>query len=178
MLTEGHRAPHHPVRIAAAREAAEIAGNQSSDRTLTFQRMKSKTKKRIHRTSSIDNTLTLTFLTLEERLRRLRRAAITKEEKKPSHQRVDDKLKSNEMLQELDQGGASKELLVDMKFLFQSVFVFLRAPDPTDPPHRVINRSLHWKVSICWLVAVISPRSIIPHIMIIEQQDLLPTAWM
>ena len=40
----------------------------------------------------------------------------------------------------------SKELLVDMKFLFQSVFVFLRAPDPKDPPHRVINRSLHWEI--------------------------------
>lgn len=128
--------------------------------------MRSKSKYRIHRNSSNDisaatqndNIVTLTFLTLEERLRCLRHAAASKNANRLSHAQgiVTPILKSKEMLQDIDhsdssseQGCPSKELLVDMKFLFQSVFIFLRAPDPADPPHRVINRSLHWRVSIC-----------------------------
>ena len=96
--------------------------------------------------------MTLTFLTLEERLRRLRRAAVSKDASKAMGSRRRAMSNDSEMMQlgadehHEEHSDLSKELLVDMKFLFQSVFVFLRAPDPKDPPHRVINRSLHWKI--------------------------------
>ncbi|KAL7543443.1 hypothetical protein ACHAXR_012723, partial [Thalassiosira sp. AJA248-18] len=133
------------VRLAAAKEAAETRAIQSPIRPL--QLIRTKTKKRILRPRANDNNLTLTFITLEERLRILRRAAVSKE--KNSTRNV---LKDKEMLQTIDhsaspeQGESTKDLLVDMKYLFQSVFVFLRAPDPKDPPYRVINRSLHWVI--------------------------------
>ncbi len=144
-------------RLAAANEFRDGSANRSP-RPLQLQLMMSKKKKRIQRTedknSSADNIVTLTFLTQEERLRRLRHSAVSKNAVKPigKNPNISEVLKS-EMVQEIDhassskQGACSDEVLVDMKFLFQSVFVFLRAPDPTDPPHRIINRSLHWRVS-------------------------------
>ena len=149
------------IRLAAAKEAAETRAIQSPTRPLQLIRTKSKI--RVQRAGSNDtsanlsndNGVTLTFLTLEERLRRLRRAAVSKNAMGPSVETTNTRniLKRKEEFQEIDrstsleQGDSSKDLLVDMKLFFQSVFIFLRAPDPEDPPHRIINRSLHWVVS-------------------------------
>jgi hypothetical protein len=136
-------------RLAAANESIEVRSNQSP----RLQLMINKKKKRIQRTHTddimpIDNCVTLTFLTQEERLRRLRCAAVTKIASKPFGENAEiRKVSKTEMVREIsEQGHCSSEVLVEMKFLFQSVFVFLRATDPTDPPHRIINRSRHWRV--------------------------------
>ena len=133
------------VRLNSAKEAAE-------KRTIpSLQLMMNKTKKIIQRTGandsqSNDNVVTLTFLTLEERLRRLRRAAVGRTAGRSIAR------ESSETVQKIDhaalqeQGDSSKELLVDMKFLFQSAFVFLRTSNISDPPYRIINRSLHWRI--------------------------------
>ena len=143
--------PTSLARLAEAKEAADAIATQSSP-ARPLQLMKSKSKKRVQRaisntsTSSNNNkAVTLTFLTLGERLRRLRRAAKSKNDPYGSTSNILKHL-HQETNHHDNQFGNSSELLVDMKFLFQSVFVFLRSPDPTDPPHRIINRSLHWKI--------------------------------
>ncbi len=164
-------------RLAAANELGNDIVNQSP-RPLQFQLIRSKKKKRSHRAQSdetvvTDHSVTLTFLTQEERLRRLRRAAVSKNAIRPRGgiANVSSVLMS-EMVQEIDHASSaasSNEVLVEMKFLFQSVFVFLRAPDASDPPHRVINRSLHWRVR-----SIISmfTRSFILHTHSLEFDDI------
>ena len=135
------------ARLIEAKEAAEK--NQSPGRPLQLRRAKSKKRiqKPINSNMSVPNDVTLTFLTLGERLRRLRRAAVSKKAVKSQQIDTDNVLDSNEVHQQQQKvDDHSDKLLIDQKFLFQSVFVFLRAPDPTDPPHRIINRSLHWKI--------------------------------
>lgn len=144
-------------RLAAAKGVGDISANQSP-RPSQFQLMLSKKKKRSqrsHQSISTDNGVTLTFLTQEERLRRLRRAAVAKYDVKPYDQNSNlSAVLKSEMVHEIDhtstssQAAFANEVLVEMKCLFQSVFVFLRVPDPDDPPHRVINRSLHWRVGV------------------------------
>ena len=133
-------------RLAAANEFGNDIANQSP-RASQFQLMRSTKKKRSHRAQAdetvlTDHSVTLTFLTQEERLRRLRRAAVSKNAIRGENANTSNILMS-EMVQEIDHApsaASSNEVLVEMKFLFQSVFVFLRAPDSSDPPHRVINR--------------------------------------
>jgi hypothetical protein len=138
-------------RLYSAKQAAEKRTNSLGTKSLQLQLMVNKTKKRIQRTaydseSNNDNVVTLTFLTQEERLRRLRRAAVgttagtrIAQESRVTVQKIDHAIMP-------EQGDTSKELLVDMKFLFQSVFVFLRRPISADPPYRIVNRSLHWRI--------------------------------
>ena len=142
------------VRLAAAQEAMVSGSTRSTVRPLQLISRGSKTKRRIPRSSShgcddlpCDDVVTLTFRTLEERLRCLRRAAVSKNDTRTSPETLINQDMSQEIDHSNSQGESSKDLLVDMKFLFQSVFIFLREPDPKDPPHRVINRSLHWVVS-------------------------------
>ncbi len=137
------------ARLYAAKQASERT-NSSATKSLPLQLMVNKTKKRIqrgaHDSESNDNVVTLTFLTQEERLRHLRRAAVGT----TAGMRIAPE--SSVAVQKIDhattpeQGNTSKELLVDMKFLFQSVFVFLRTPITADPPYRIVNRSLHWRI--------------------------------
>jgi hypothetical protein len=139
------------VRLNSAKEAAEKRTTPSSTKPLHLQIMMNKTKKRIQGTGatdskSNDNVVTLTFLTLEERLRRLRRAAVGQTSGRGIARESSDTVQKIDHATLPEQGDSSKELLVDMKFLFQSVFVFLRTPSTTDPPYRIINRSLHWRV--------------------------------
>lgn len=96
--------------------------------------------------SSSSGILSLTLMTLEERLRRLRRSAV-----------VGHSYAKNEGPKGIVEGACNastthhssetqKNLLVDMKFLFQSMFIFVRAPTPSSPPHKIINRSLRWNI--------------------------------
>ena len=151
------------MRLAAAKEVAETSAIHSPLRSARLKR--TRPKKRLQKASSHgstrsnDNVVNLTFLTLEERLRRLRRAAVSKNTKEPSAEnRISQNVPNHKEL-EMER-NPRKDLLVDMKFLFQSMFIFLRAPDSADPPHRIINRSLHWIVSahlfVCVLVFVCS----------------------
>ena len=144
-LTFDEAMKHLKSRLAAAKEAAEKTKSQSPVRPLQLIR-----KKRNQKQPSFSNdVLTLTFLTLEERLRRLRRAAVSKD---ISSKRSLLKAKGlMEAMRQDDsansaQDNGSKDLLVDMKYLFQSVFVFLRSAPQDDPPHRITNRSLHYLV--------------------------------
>lgn len=137
------------VRLNSAKEAAERRTNSSSAMSLQLQLMMNKTKKRIQKVNdsqSNDNVVTLTFLTLEERLRRLRRAAVGQTTGRSIAGEISDAVQKIDPAATSEQGDASEELLVDMKFLFQSVFVFLRSPSTTDPPYRITNRSLHWRI--------------------------------
>lgn len=143
-------------RLAAVNEL--IICTDQSPKPSQFQLMMTKKKKLSHKpqaekTASTNNGVTLTFLTQEERLRRLRRAAVWKNDAKLLRESTNiSKVLKSEMIPEIDhaststRGACSDEVLVEMKFLFQSVFVFVRAPDPMDPPHRIINRSLHWRI--------------------------------
>ncbi|KAL7555284.1 hypothetical protein ACHAWF_018921 [Thalassiosira exigua] len=140
------------VRLTAARQAVEKRDSQSPVRP--FQLIRAKSKKRTQETNSgelqsLEHFVTLTFLTLEERLRRLRRAAVSKNSVVPS--RDGTRAQNNiDDLQEVDHaaslGGSSKQLFIELKFFHQSMFVFIREPDPNNPPHRIINRSLHWVI--------------------------------
>lgn len=139
-------------RLAAAKEATETRTNQPTSRQ--FHRISNmQTRRRMRRDSSDERSVTLTFRTLEERLRRLRRAAVLKNAGPSVENAITRKsLNYEEASQKTDhrpfsdQGDSSKDLLIDMKLFFQSIFVFLRAPDPADPPHRIKNRSLRWVI--------------------------------
>lgn len=127
------------ARLITAKEAGT-----SSSTTTPLQLMMNKKKKRIHKTNagiSSDNTVTLTFLTLEERLRRLRRAAVGQ-----TKERINDVFHNDRVESYKQESESPKEVLVDMKFLFQSIFVFLRTSSTADPPYRITNRSLHWRI--------------------------------
>lgn len=142
------------IRLTAAKETSAI---QSPIRSVSLLPL-SRPKKLFQRAPSIDtgiashDNVTLTFLTLEERLRRLRRAAVSKNATGPVERRFSQNiLNRNEESKDpasLEMSHSRKLLLVDTKIFFQSVFIFLRVPDSTNPPHRIINRSLHWIVSM------------------------------
>lgn len=42
---------------------------------------------------------------------------------------------------------SSTDILVDINFLYQTILVNLKEPDPKDPLHKIINRSSSWDVS-------------------------------
>jgi hypothetical protein len=84
------------VRLITAKEAAT-----NSSPTMPLQLMMNKKKQRIQKANakdgiSSDNTVTLTFLTLEERLRRLRRAAVSQTKQKSNT------LKNRDVIQKID----------------------------------------------------------------------------
>jgi hypothetical protein len=87
------------------------------------------------------NQVTLTFLTLEEKMRNLRRKAVMGRAAKQNRRALGQNDDSEEEMKQ------TKDLLIDMKFLFQSIFIFVREPVLANPPHRITNRSLQWAVS-------------------------------
>ena len=134
------------MRLAAV---AAIGDNQPSIRPLQLMKKTKRGPQVQQKNASADFSrgcvISLTFLTLEERMRRLRRGAIVG--------RSNAKASESKRMLELKDDAPSKQqkelprdLLVDMKFLFQSVFIFVREPDQTNPPHKIINRSLHWDI--------------------------------
>lgn len=150
-LTFDEAMKYMQVRLNSAKEAAEKRTVPSLNKPLQLQLMMNKTKKRIQRTGandsqSNDNMVTLTFITLEERLRRLRWAAVGRTAGRSIARESCETVQKIDHVALQEQGDSSNELLVDMKFLFQSAFVFLRTSSISDPPYRIINRSLHWRI--------------------------------
>ena len=138
------------ARLAAAKEAAESRASQSTIRPRQLIR---KTKRGLQRANSIESidsssdvVVNLTFLTLEERMRRLRRKAVVGHSEIWSRERLN-VLNNKDHAPSCEQRYPSTDILVDMKFLFQTIFIFVRKPDKANLPHKIINRSLHWAVS-------------------------------
>ena len=114
-------------------------------------------------------SVTLTFVTLEEKMRRLRSAAASKSPNSP------DNLRAGIMEGNIVPGHSdinilpqesSTDILVDTNFLYQTILVNLKEPDPNDPPHKIINRSSSWDVSssvICFIYIFSFIPDIISH---------------
>lgn len=88
-------------------------------------------------------SVVLTFMTFEERMRSLRRKAVIG---RVAHASMESRRNVFSSIIQEDR-GQSKDLLIDMKFLYQSIFIFVHEPKSLDPPHIIRNRSLQWAVS-------------------------------
>lgn len=140
------------TRLSSIKETPEIT-NQLN-RTLQ-QRKKPKSDDGVG--SELSGCVRLTFKTLEERMRSLRRKAVVgrvARSTKESRRRV---MGQNDIPEKDTEQSKDLLILVDMKFLFQSIFIFVREPNSVDPPHKIINRSLQWAVSAiaCMIVHLI-----------------------
>jgi hypothetical protein len=134
------------TRLSSIKETPEITNQLNR----TFQQRR-KSKCDDGEGSELNGCVRLTFKTLEERMRSVRRKAVVGRvatSTKESRRILGQNDKSEKEMQQ------TKDLLVDMKFLFQSIFIFVREPNSLEPPHKIINRSLQWAVSaIIWMIA-------------------------
>ena len=89
--------------------------------------------------SELNCCIRLTFKTLEERMRHLQGKAgighVYISTKENSRSDLGWKNKSEEEMQQ------TKDLVVYMKFLFQSIFIFVAKPNSVGPLHKILNRS-------------------------------------
>lgn len=141
------------ARLLYARELTEREVNQPLQQRLnmSLQRKRKLKKMNLDSSAARKESVTLTFVTLEEKMRRLRSAAASRQPNGPENIRagiiegsiVPGRSDINLLPQE-----SSRDILVDMNFLYQTIFVNVREPDPTDPLHRIINRSSNWDVSL------------------------------
>lgn len=94
--------------------------------------------------------VTLTFVTLEEKMRRLRSAAASKSPNGPdniSAGMIEGNIVPGQSDINILPQESSRDILVDINILYQTMLVNIKEPDPSDPPHRIINRSSKWDVS-------------------------------
>ena len=146
-LTGCNVGPVPTARLSYAQELIERESNQPQQHRLSLQR-KRKAKKVNLGSSVTKESVTLTFVTLEERMRRLRQQS--KGSNGPEHRNaeiIEGSMVPGRSGLDLLPQESSRDLFVDMNFLYQTIFVSLREPDPTDPPHKIINRSSRWNVS-------------------------------
>lgn len=102
-------------------------------------------KRKISAVSEPKLSVVLTFMTFEERMRSLRRkAVIGRAVRMPMDSRRN--LISKNATEDSNM-SQSKDLMVDMKFLYQSIFMFVQESKTNEPPHIIRNRSLKWAVS-------------------------------
>lgn len=136
------------ILIARLSYAQELIGGEPAppqQHRLSLQRKK-KAKKVKLGASITKESVTLTFITLEERMRRLRQQSKGSTGLEHISAGEGSMVPGRSDLELLPQ-GSSKDLFVDMNFLYQTMFLSLRGPDPTDTPHKIINRSSRWNVS-------------------------------
>ena len=113
----------------------------------TFQQRR-KTKESLNP----NDCVRLTFMTLEERLRNLRRKAVMgvagRSSRESRRNSISDGQTEVDVQQTKDtQMVSCRQFLVDTKFLFQSIFMFVRDEHNTkNPPYVIRNRSLKWAV--------------------------------
>lgn len=104
-------------------------------------------------------TLVLTFMTVEERRRRIRLNAVKNKSQHRGIPGTRDASRQKAELAAKNKTGASgvsaferssaaskkreEAILVDMKFLHQSIFVFVRDLDESHPPYRIENRAIN-----------------------------------
>ena len=153
------------ARLSYAQELNESEASQPLQQRLN----KSLHRKRKHKKMNSDLTatkkesVTLTFVTLEEKMRRLRSAAASTETNTKSSRRLQVKgpNDSDSISAGIIEGNiapgqsdinilpheSSKDILVDTNFLYQTILVNVKEPDLSDPLHKIINRSSSWDVS-------------------------------
>lgn len=141
------------ARLSYAQELVEKEVNQPSQQRLnmSLQRKRKVKKVNVDTSATRKESVTLTFVTLEEKMRRLRSAAASKGSNDPENisaeiiegNIIPGRVDINRLPQE-----SSRDILVDMNYLYQTIFVNVREHDPTDPLHRIINRSSNWVVSL------------------------------
>lgn len=140
------------ARLSYAQELIEKEVNQPSQQRLNMALQRKRKVKKVNvDTSTRKESVTLTFVTLEEKMRRLRSAAASKGSNDPESisaeiiegNIIPGRIDINRLPQE-----SSRDILVDMNYLYQTIFVNVREHDPTDPLHRIINRSSNWVVSL------------------------------
>lgn len=143
------------ARLSYAQELKEREANQPQQHRLSLQRKK-KAKRLNTGSSATREYVTLTFITLEERMRRLRSSAVSSKGTNIDLEHINAGMIEESIVPgrlDLPQ-ESSKEIFVDMNFLYQTIFINLQEPDLTDPPHKIINRSSRWNVSFCQLFLV------------------------
>ncbi len=119
---------------------------------------KRKNKKNVTSIVTKKGSVTLTFVTLEEKMRRLRSAVASKSPKSPDNisagiMEGNNIVPGHSDINILPQ-ESSTDILVDTNFMYQTILVNLKEPDPKDPLHKIINRSSSWDVSsyaICFI---------------------------
>ena len=122
-----------------------------SEAVTQFNRAFQQRRKTKRSLDSID-CVRLTFMTLEERMRNLRRIAVMgvpRRSSKENRHNVIGKEKSEIDPQQAKdtQMASCRQLLVDTKFLFQSIFMFVHEePNDMNSPYIIRNRSLKWAV--------------------------------
>jgi hypothetical protein len=110
------------------------------------------------RSKALRSKVTLTFRTLEERLRRVRVKALQARRVKAAKQHDTSQSDEITMLGDVEPGERSSRsgkaangdhvqqssttVKVEMRLLHHSVFVVVRPPDPKNPPFRIENRAL------------------------------------
>jgi hypothetical protein len=126
------------ARLASIKDVT----SESNQMNRTFQR---KPFRGDNQANEPTDHVKLTFMTLEERIRSLRRKAVVGHVESNSPVCKRDISSQNEQA-EIDTNQA-KHLVADAKFYFQSIFLFVREPNTLDPPHIIRNRSRKWAVS-------------------------------
>eukprot|EP00804_Cyclotella_cryptica_P020229 CCRYP_010930-RC/>CCRYP_010930-RC protein AED:0.04 eAED:0.04 QI:95/1/1/1/0.91/0.91/24/65/5640 len=127
------------MRLSSIKETPESTNQLNR----TFQQRK-KSKCDDAGSSELKGCVRLTFKTLEERMRSLRRKAVVGRVARSTKESRRSVLGQNDTSEKEMQH--SKDLVVDMRFLFQSIFIFIREPNAVDPPHKIVNRSLQWAI--------------------------------
>ena len=121
--------------------------SSTKDKTDSMHQFFRKTKNQTDETLEQSDRIELTFMTLEERMRNLRRKAVIGRAKTNLRNSITKKSHFSKNEKPENSMNQTKNLLIDMKFLFQSIFIFVQEPKAKDAPHIIRNRSLQWAVS-------------------------------
>lgn len=146
--------------LALAQDSSDKDASQHQQQRLNMSMPKKRKLKRMSLDSppaARKESITLTFVTLEEKMRRLLSAAASKSLRSPEHisaEIIEDKITSSHDTNKMTD-RSSRDILVDMNYLYQTIFVNIKEPDPSDPPHRIINRSSSWDVSLCATIKIL-----------------------
>lgn len=155
------------ARLSYAQELNESEASQPLQQRLNLNKSLHRKRKNKKMNSDLTATkkesVTLTFVTLEEKMRRLRSAAASTETNTKSSRRLQVKgpNDSDSISAGIIEGNiapgqsdinilpheSSKDILVDTNFLYQTILVNVKEPDLSDPLHKIINRSSSWDVS-------------------------------
>lgn len=171
------------ARLSYAQELNESEAGQPLQQRLNMSLHR---KKKIKKTSSDltaakKESVTLTFVTLEEKMRRLRSAAASTEAntKHTRHLQIKGPNDSDSISAGMIEGNivpgqsdinilpheSSRVILVDTNFLYQTILVNVKEPDLSDPLHKIINRSSSWDVSLhvnCFIFVLTCVSNIFP----------------
>ena len=166
------------ARLSYAQELNESEASQPLQQRLNMSLHRKKKFKKTNSdfTATKKESVTLTFVTLEEKMRRLRSAAASTEANTKHTRRPND---SDSISAGIIEGNivpgqsdinilpheSSRVILVDTNFLYQTILVNVKEPDLSDPLHKIINRSSSWDVSLyvnCFIFVLTCISNIFP----------------